>query len=91
MGIRFTDAYKLSDFSEKEQEKAREFIAEAIKSFIYVAAEKKAQEALDQLKDRIFDGEDKIHISFEIITIGNDIITALGAARRLLLKDVKIK
>ena len=89
----FNDEYKLSDFSDQEQRMAKKFIAEAIRSLVDVSADRKAEELFEQLEGKLFDGEDHITINFSITTVGNDIITAMGAARRqigLSLKNVKV-
>ena len=72
---------------------AKKFIAEAIRSLVDVSADRKAEELFEQLEGKLFDGEDHITINFSITTVGNDIITAMGAARRqigLSLKNVKV-
>jgi hypothetical protein len=87
MGLIKEISYCLSDFSGEEKQIAKDFIIAAIKGNIEMSADKIVGDVFDQLETVHFKGEDTITINFNIETNGNDIITAIGAARRQLNKS----
>jgi hypothetical protein len=74
--------YRLLDYSDEERQIAKDFIIEAVRSNVRMKAEDVVGDVFDELENIQFKGEDIITIGFKIQTIGNDIITAIGAAKR---------
>ena len=71
-----------------EKEIVIDLIAEAIKCHINMAAKYKAREAIEQIggSHLVIGEKDTITVKFSIETIGNDILTALGAAKEIIRK-----
>jgi hypothetical protein len=86
MGVIGGRWFRLLDYSQQEREIAKGFIIEAVKSAVEMSADDIVGDVFGELEDTVFHGDDTITIEFKIDTIGNDIITAIGAARRKLTK-----
>ena len=74
--------YKRSEFSEEEIRIAKIYLKKAVIGLVTI----KAEEYIDFQLERILSGpgimaEDEIHFQFDLHTIGNDLLAAMGAAR----------
>jgi hypothetical protein len=74
--------YNLNDFDERDIEKAKEFVAEGLKGLMENIAYEKAHQMIEQLRNIPFGGDDPMHVSIDFETIGNDILMAMGVAKR---------
>jgi len=75
-------------WSKAEKEIVIDIFTEAIISHVSISAKYLAKNTLDKMFDQVikFGAMDRIYINFSIETTGNDLITALGAARRQIKK-----
>jgi hypothetical protein len=74
--------YNLNDFDEADIEKAKQFVAEALKGLMESIAYEKAHQMIEQLRNIPFSGDDPMKVSIDLETIGNDILLAMGVAKR---------
>lgn len=83
--------YNLNDFDEQDIEKAKEFVAEGLKGLMENIAYEKAHQMIEQLRNMDFSGDDTMHCSINFETIGNDILLAMGVAKRQREGKVNVK
>jgi hypothetical protein len=74
------------DFTDEEKAVAIKFVTEAIRGVIEMTIDQKAEYMFDKLQKATdgFYSDDEFEFRFTITTIGNDLIAAIGAARRKL-------
>ena len=72
--------YKLSDFNKKDIERAKQFLKNAFYGYLEICLDDKVNQAIDQLMDKQLYGDDEIIFCFKMKTIGNDILSAIGAS-----------
>jgi len=73
--------YVLSDFSQEEKELAKEYIKKAFLGLIKITLNDRVEDLFEQASKIPFTREDSLSMNYEVTTIGNDILAAIGAAR----------
>lgn len=81
--------YNLNQFGEDEKKLAKGFIKEAILGFIELTIDEKADEFFNKIAKFNFAADDTMTMTFEITTVGNDILAAIGAGKRQIKKVKK--
>ena len=74
-------SYSLENFTPEEIELAKEFVYKAMFGLFTIKGRDIVDGQFQVLKGCSFTQEDKLHFCFTVVTIGNDVIAALGAAR----------
>jgi hypothetical protein len=78
--MRDTTKYKLSDFSNENIEKAKEFIKLACLGYISATIDNKVDIIFEAIQNTTFEGIDVFHFLFKIDILGRDLLEAIGAA-----------
>lgn len=73
--------YSLNEFSEEEIKLLHIYLKKVLFGYVKIIADDKINEIIEQLRGTTFETNDNIHLNFEVITLGNDILAALGVAR----------
>ena len=73
--------YTLSDFTEEEISKAKLYMKKALVGFVTVKAPEQIDVMFEKFRKFSFSGQDRLHFTLELETLGNDFLAALGAAR----------
>lgn len=73
--------YCLKDFTSEEISRAKQFIKMAVIGYYTVKLDQHVDELIGRIGNIPFLPDDNFTLTFEIKTIGNDILTALGVAR----------
>ena len=72
--------YTLSEFSDEDKKKAKEYLKTAFLGFMRTTLGNKVDAWFKLIESKPFSAEDNFIFRLEITTVGNDILTAIGCA-----------
>ena len=76
-----TTPHMLTDFNPEDIKEAKKYVKKACLGYITSTIDYKVDMIFKDIENTLFTGQDIFHICFDINTIGNDLLAALGAAR----------
>lgn len=83
--------FELSEFTPDEIARAKFYIRSAIKGLLRVKLKTMVDDQFERLASHRIAGDDTLHFTIELETIGNDFLAALGCARNEITKNARRK
>ena len=83
--------FELSEFTPDEIARAKFYVRSAIKGLLRVKLKTMVDDQFERLASHRIAGDDTLHFTIELETLGNDFLAALGCARNEIIKDARRK